>query len=55
MERMEHNIDGVGQFICRMRIPQCNSGLNQIPHRIPMVGLVLIISWGLVSPTFLRL
>jgi len=55
MERMEHNTDGEGQFIRRMHIPQCNSGLNLIPHRIPMVGLVLIISWGLVSPTFLRL
>jgi len=52
---MEHNTDGEGQFIRRMHIPQCNSGLNLISHRIPMVGLVLIISWGLVSPTFLRL
>jgi len=52
---MEHTIDGEGQFIRGMCIRQCNSGLNLTRHRIPMVGLVLIISWGLVSPTFLRL
>jgi len=55
MARTERNIDEEGQFIRRMCIRRCNSGLNLIRHRISMVGLVSTIRWGLASPTFLRL
>jgi len=57
MARMEEedNLDGAGCLLCRMPIRHCNSGLSLIPLRTPMVGLVLISTWGLDSHTCLRL